>query len=198
MTDLRRSLLLPAATAAPAVAVAAQAAPVTAPSPDAAQKIEGSPLVATFTGKLLSLELPGYLNPVVVEDTAENLQVTFTHKTRPAAGPNLVISLRAPQDKQVTIASIVKARKEALIATMVGPTESVEINKLGAINGGGFALVGTPSKAKGLSGVESLETTFSANVGDRVLEVRLTAEQQYSSDARVVWSSLARSITLGK
>jgi hypothetical protein len=147
---------------------------------------------------LLTLELPGYLNPVVTEDTAEGLQVTFRHKTRPTAGPNLVISLRAPQDKQMTIASIVKARKEALIATMVGPTESVEINKLGAINGGGFALVGTPNKAKGLSGVESLETTFSANAGDRVLEVRLTAEQQYSSDARVVWSSLARSITLGK
>lgn len=187
---LRKSLVLPAA---PVVE-----APVVAAAPEAPKKTEGSPLAATFTSKLLSLELPGYLDADVLEDTAESLQATFKHKTRPTAGPNLVISLRAPKDKATTLASIVKQRKDAMMATMIGQTQSIEINKLGEINGAGFALVGTPDKAKGWSGVESLETTFTANVGDRLLEVRLTADQQYSSDARVVWSSLARSITLVK
>ncbi len=188
-TELRRLMVLPTAPVAQASAVLA--------APEVPKKLEGSPLVATFTGKLLSLELPGYLEAVVLEDTTDSLRVTFKHKTRPTAGPNLAISLRAPKDNQ-TAASIVKERKDALTATMAGPTESVEINKLGAINGAGFALVGTPNKAKGFSGVESLETNFAASVGDRVLEVQLTTEQQYASDARVVWSSLVRSITLGK
>ena len=173
-------------------------APVAVATPEAPKKVEGSPLVATFTGKLLSLELPGYLDADVLEDTVESLQVTFKHKTRPTAGPNLVISLREPKDRQTTLASIVKQRKDAMMATMIGQTQSIEVNKLGEINGAGFALVGTPDKAKGWSGVESLETTFAANVGERVLEVRLTADQQYSSDARVVWSSLAKSITVVK
>ena len=173
-------------------------APVSVATSEAPKKAEGSPLAATFTGKLLSLELPGYLDADVLEDTAESLQVTFKHKIRPTAGPNLVINLREPKDKQTTLASIVKQRKDAMMATMIGQTQSIEVNKLGEINGAGFALVGTPDKAKGWSGVESLETTFAANVGERVLEVRLTADQQYSSDARIVWSSLVRSITLVK
>lgn len=189
-TALRGSLVLPAAPVVQAlVAVAA---------PEVAKKVAGSPLVATFSGKLLSVELPGYLDPDVLEDTTESLQVTFKHKTRPTAGPNLLISLRAPKDAQTTPASIVKQRKDAITATMLGPNQSLEISRLGEINGIGFALVGTPDKAKGWSGMESLETTFVANVGDRVLELRLTAEQQYASDARAVWSSIARSITLSK
>ena len=189
-TALRKSLALPRE---PVVQ-----APVAVAEPEVPKKVEGSPLVATFQGRLLSLELPGYLDADVLEDTAESLQVTFKHKTRPTAGPNLVIILRAPKDKQTTLANIVRQRKDAMTATMIGSTQSIEISKLGEINGAGFALVGTPDKAKGWSGVESLETTFAANVGDRVLEIRLTADQQYSSDARVVWSSLARSITLVK
>ena len=167
-------------------------------APEVPKKVDGSPLVATFNGKLLALELPGYLDADVLEDTTERLQVSFRHKTRPTAGPNLVISLRAPNDPTATTASIVKQRKDAMTATMRGPIQSVEINKRGEMHGTGFALVGTPDKAKGWSGVESLETTFAANVGNRVLEIRLSAEQQYSSDARVVWSSLVRSITLVK
>lgn len=189
-TALRRSLVLPAAPTVEAPTVAA--------APEVPKKADSSPLVATFTSKLLSLELPGYLSAEVTEDTTESLQVTFKHKTRPTAGPNLSVSLRAPKDKSATLTSIIKQRKDAITATMTGQTQSVEINKLGEINGAGFALAGTPDKRKGLSGVEALETTFAANVGDRVLEVRLAAEQQYSSEARVVWSSLARSIAFVK
>ena len=161
----------------------------------AAPKFAGSPLVATFSAALLSLQHPGYLSAVVIEDTASRLQVNFTHKTRATAGPNLLISVRAAQDKP-SVASIVKLRKDALAATMAGTVEAIEINKLGAINGAGFALIGTAAKAKGVLGVELLETTFVANVGDRLLEVRLTAEQQYAPEARMVWSTLANSITL--
>ena len=188
---LQQSLVLPAPPVAqPPVAVVA--------APEMTKKVEGSPLAATYTGKLLSLELPGYLEADVQEDTTERLQVSFKHKTRPIAGPNLVISLRAPNDPTAATSSRVKLRKDTLTATMRGPIQSVEINKLGELQGAGFALVGTPDKTKGGSGVESLETTFAANVGERVLEIRLTAEQQYASDARAVWSSLVRSITLKK
>ena len=188
---LQRSLVLPAASVVQApLAVAAV--------PEVAKKAEGSPLAATFTGRLLSLELPGYLAAEVLEDTTERLQVSFKHKTRPIAGPNLIISLRAPNDPMAAISSIVKLRKDALMATLLGPIQSIEINKVGDIPGIGFVLVGTPDRAKGGSGTESLETIFAANVGERVLEIRLTAEQQYTPDARAVWSSLVRSITLTK
>ena len=185
---LQRSLVLPALPAPPAQVAAS-------PTPQQPKRSDSSPLAATFSAKLLSLELPGYLNPEVIEDTADILQVNFKHKTRAAAGPNLLISLRAASGKQ-SAASIVKLRKAAVTATMLGNTESIELNQLGAINGAGFALVGTPKTAQGLSGAELLETTFVANVGERVLEIRLTTEQQYASEARVVWSSLGRSITL--
>lgn len=189
-TALQRSLVLPAP---PVVR-----APLAAAEPEVAKKAEGSPLAVTFTSRLLSLELPGYLKADVLEDTTERLQVSFKHKTRPTAGPNLVISLRAPNDPTTTTASIVKLRKDALTAMIRGPIQSVEINKLSELQGAGFALVGTPDRAKGGSGVESLETTFAANVGERILEIRLTAEQQYAPDARAVWSSLVRSITVRK
>lgn len=187
--SLQRSLVLPA--------LPEPQAPVAAATPEASTTVDGSPLVATFTSKLLTLALPGYLNPVVVEDTADSLQVNFNHKTRKTAGPNLLINLRAPKDR-LTVAAIVKARKEAATTTMTGRTESIELSKLGEISGAGFALIGTPVRSKGVSGAELLETTFVANVGDRVLEVRLTAEQQFSSEARVVWASLVNSITINK
>lgn len=191
---LQRSLVLPTLPVLPDAPKVDMAA---TPLPEPKTKLEGSPLVATFNGKLLSLQYPGYLNAVVIEDTADSLQVNFKHKTRVTAGPNLLVSLRTPPDKQ-NAASIVKRRKDALTATMTGNTESIGLNKLGAITGSGFALVGTPSVAKGLASAEWLETTFAANVGNRVLEVRLTTEQQYASEARVVWSSLVNTITLTK
>ena len=195
--DLQRSLTLPAAPPAPAVATppAAPAVAEAAPPPPPVKPNAGSPLVAIFSGKLLTLEHPGYLEPVVAEDTKESLSVTFRHKTRPAAGPNLLVILRAPNDKQ-TASSLVRERRESVMATMVGSTASVDVNKLGAIDGAGFALIGVPDPKKGLSGIESLETTFAAEVSGRLLEIRLTAEQQYSSEARVVWATVVQSIKL--
>lgn len=200
--DLQRSLVLPAAPApAPTPASPAASAPVTAaavetvPPPPPVKVNPGSPLVATFTGKLLRFEHPGYLEPVVTEDSVDSLSVTFRHKTRPAAGPNLAISLRAPKEKQ-TATTLVRERREALMATMAGAPVSVDINKLGAIEGAGFALIGVPDPKKGLSGVESLETTFATDTGGRLLEIRLTSEQQYSPEARVVWATLAQSLRL--
>lgn len=193
--DLQRSLTLPAAPPAPVAATPSPAAAEAAPPPPPVKPNLGSPLVATFTGKLLTFEHPGYLEPVVAEDTKETLNVTFRHKTRPAAGPNLLISLRAATDKQ-TAAVVVRERKALATSNMIGSTASADINKLGAIDGAGFALIGVPDPKKGLSGIESLETTFAAESNGRVLEVRLTSEQQYSSEARVVWATLAQSIKL--
>ena len=201
--DLQKTLVLPAAPPAippppqTPVATAVPAAPAI-PPPGTQNRVEGSPLVVAYASKLLSLEHPGYLTAVVLEDSTESVSVTFKHKTRVSGGPTLAITLRPTRDKQATAAIVARERREMVTGTMVGQTASVELNKLGAINGVGFALIGVPDRKKGLSGVESLETTFAADVGDRVLEVRLTAEQQYSSDARVVWAMLAGSIKVGK
>ena len=111
-TALRRSLVLPAARVVQA--------PVMAVAPEVPKKVDGSPLVATFNGKLLALELPGYLDADVLEDTTERLQVSFRHKTRPTAGPNLVISLRAPNDPTATTASIESERSEAKKKAVLG------------------------------------------------------------------------------
>lgn len=203
--DLQRTLTLPTTpqtasapiAATPAVAATPVAAGPAATPPPEPPKVEGSPLVATYSSALLSLEHPGYLRAEVLEDTAESLRVSFKHKTRPNAGPNLVINLLALKDKQQTAAAVVNQRRATVLETMTGQTASVDINKLGPLNGAGFALVGVPDPKKGLSGVESFETTFASEVNGRLLEVRLTAEQQYSSDARVVWAMLAQSLKLG-
>ena len=198
--DLQKTLVLPAAPPAippPPRTPVVTAAPV-APPTDAQNRVEGSPLVVAYASTLLSLEHPGYLTAVVLEDSTESVSVTFKHKTRVSGGPTLAITLRPMRDKQATAAIVARERRDMVASTMVGQTASVEVNKLGAINGVGFALIGVPDRKKGLSGVESLETTFAADVGDRVLEVRLTAEQQYSSDARVVWAMLAGSIRVVK
>lgn len=196
-SDLQRSLTLPAAPPAP-VATTPAVTPAVAevvPPPPPVKPAAGSPLVSTFTSKLLTFEHPGYLEPVVAEDTKESLSVTFRHKTRPTAGPNLAISLRAPKAKQ-TASTLARERRELAGSTMTGAPASVDINKLGAIEGAGFALIGVPDPKKGLSGIESLETTFAADVSGRLLEIRLTSEQQYSTEARVVWATLAQSIKL--
>lgn len=197
--DLQRTLTLPtspSAVSAPVAATPVAAAPAATPPPEP-PKVEGSPLVATFNSALLSLEHPGYLRVEVLEDTADSLRISFKHKTRPNAGPNLLINLRALKDKQQTAASVANQRKASVLETMTGQTASVDINKLGLLNGVGFALVGVPDPKKGLSGVESFETTFASEVNGRLLEVRLSAEQQYSSDARVVWAMLAQSLKVG-
>ena len=152
---------------------------------------------ASFSGPLLALQYPDFLQAVVIENTVSNVAVNFKDKTRPT-GPVLSVKLYAPKDKQTTAAVVAKARKDALTATMAGPSGSVDVAALGAIKGVGFALIGVPDAKKGLSGVESIETTFAADVIHGVLEVRLTSESKFSSDAETVWALLAKSIQLGK
>ena len=59
-------------------------------------------------------------------------------------------------------------------------------------------MIGVPDAKKGLSGVESIETTFAADLTQGLLEVRLGSEQKNATDARAVWSLLVKSITPAK
>ena len=193
---LQRSLALPA-TSTVAVATAsesgkpADATLKPAPSPAA------SPVIPTLSGPLLSMQYPDFLEPQVIENSVTRFVVNFKHKTR-AGGPNLMVNLRPPKDKTENAASVVAARKSALTAMMTGQSGSVDVNTLGEIKGAGFAFLGVPDAKKGLSGVESLETTFAADTAQGLLEVRLGAEQKYTTDTRDVWALLAKSIKLGK
>ena len=156
------------------------------------------PTHATFSGPRLSLQYPDFLEPVVIENTVSHVAVNFRHKTRTTGSLVLSVNLYTPKDKQTTAATVVRARKDAQTATMSGASGSVDVSALGAIKGVGFALIGVPDAKKGLSGVESIETTFAADVPHGLLEVRLTAESKFSVDAEAVWALLAKSIQLGK
>ena len=198
----------PAAVAAPA-----PVAPPPSKLPDATSAGAPTPKVAatptpaptaiapatfpTFSGSLLSMQYPDFLEPVVTENTVSHFSVNFKHKTR-AAGPFLSINLYTPTDKKLSAAVVVQARKDAQAAAMAGPSGSVDVSNLGTIQGVGFALIGVPDAQKGLSGIESIETTFAADVPHGILEVRLTTESKFSVDAEVVWTLLAKSIQLPK
>ena len=199
---LQRTLKLPAAALAPVVAAVASPAASQAP-PEPAKPVAS--VVApypTFSSALISLQYPDFLEPVVMENTATAVKVNFVDKSRPR-GPNLMITLRAPNDtrnaeKLEAAAVVIKARKDALMATMAGKSASVDVNALGEIKGFGFALLGVPDVKKGLSGIESFETTFAADTAHGLLEVRLGAEQKFNIDTQTVWALLAKSIRLGK
>ena len=202
--SLQRSLKLPSTAPVPITAIKAAPEPTTAAAASAPSKVTDdirAPTPTTteprFSGPLLSLQYPDFLEPVVIENTVTRFAVNFKHKNR-ASGPNLMVSLRAPKDKAETAAAVVKARKDALTATMTGESGSVEVNMLGDIKGTGFAMIGVPDVKKGLSGVESIETTFASDLPQGLLEVRIGAEQKYATDARAVWSLLAKSLTLAK
>ncbi len=201
---LQRSLKLP--SIAPVAVTATNSAPeptspaAASPPSQVADDNRGRAPTGTeprFSGPLLSMQYPEFLEPVVIENTMTRFAVNFKHKNRPS-GLNLMVSLRAPKDKAETAAAVVRARKDALTATMTGESGSVEVNTLGDIKGTGFAMIGVPDAKKGLSGVESIETTFAAYLPQGLLEVRLGAEQKYATDARAVWSLLAKSLTLAK
>ena len=176
-------------TAATTPKAVATPTPAPAPTPPAT--------FPTFSGPLLSMQYPDFLEPVVIENTVSHFAVNFKHKTR-AAGPVLSVNLHAPTDRTLSAAVVVQARKDAQTATMAGPSGSVDVSTLGAIKGVGFALIGVPDAQKGLSGVESIETTFAADVPQGILEVRLTAESKFSADAEAVWALLAKTIQLAK
>ena len=156
-----------------------------------------APTPASFSGPLMSLQYPDFLEPVVVENTIDHFAVNFKHKTR-AAGPHLSVNLYSPKDKPTTAATVANARKDVQTAMMSGSGGSLAVTTLGAIKGVGFALIGVPDPAKALSGVESIETTFAADVPSGVLEVRLTSTSEFSVDAEAVWAMLATSIVLSK
>ncbi len=178
------------ATSASATTPKAAATPTPAPAPL-------PPTFSSFSGPLLSMQYPDFLEPVVIENTVSHFAVNFKDKAR-AAGPVLSVNLYAPTDKKPSAAVVVQARKDAQTATMAGPSGSVDVSTLGTIKGIGFALIGVPDAQKGLSGVESIETTFAADVPRGILEVRLTAESKFSGDAEAVWALLAKSIQLAK
>jgi hypothetical protein len=199
--SLRESLVLPVPkpeTVARTDAALTEAPATAATTKPVAPENDGL-TVATFSSALLSLQYPRFLEPVVVENSAEAVIVNFKHRTR-SAGPHLSISLRATDDKK-TAALIAGEKKAALEASLAPGGGSVEINTLGPISGTGHAIIGAPDAKKGLSGIESVETIFYADTKDekaRRLEVRLTAEQKYMEDTQSVWALLAKSIALKK
>lgn len=180
---LQRSLVLPSA---PTVASAATGSQATA-----------SAAVATHSGTLLSFQYPRYLEAFIAEDSATGFNAGFKRSGRDG-GPNLTVSLLAPKDKQAAALSTMNQRRQASLGAMVEGSASVPVTRLGAIAGEGYALIGTPDARKGFSGIESIETTFVADVGGRLLELRLTAEQKYSSELEEVWTLLTKSLKVGK
>ena len=203
---LQRSLALPAVASVPSTAGKAASEPtksVAAPSSPSLKETDEISASApkagypTFSGPLLSMQYPDFLEPVVIENTVSHFAVNFKDKTR-TSGPNLMVSLRVRKGPQETAVIVVKARKDALTATMAGQSGSVDVNTLGDIKGNGFAFLGVPDAKKGLSGVESIETTFAADVPQGLLEVRLGAEQKYATDTQATWLLLAQSIKLAK
>lgn len=184
-TALRRSLVLPVTVDA----VADASAHTTAGNAENA----AGPL--TYSGKLATFQYPTFLVPVVAEDSATTLNVGFKHKARDG-GPNVTLSVRTAVEKGVTAATANAKRRTQSTGVMAPGSAAVDVKKLGAITGTGYALLGTPDAVKGFSGIESIETAFAADVDDRLLEVRLTGEQKYASDVEQVWLLLAKSLKL--
>jgi len=198
---LQRSLALPATPVGAATVASESAKPtVTTATSNASAKAPvaaAPPAIPSLGGPLLSMQYPDFLEPQVIENSVTRFAVNFKHRTR-AGGPNLMVNLRAPKDKTENAAAVVAARKSALTAMMTGQSGSVDVGALGEIKGAGFAFIGVPDAKKGLSGVESIETTFAADTAQGLLEVRLGAEQKFTTDTRDVWALLAKSIKLGK
>ncbi len=178
---LQRSLVLPASVV-----------PASAPNVSAADSG-----MATFSGKLATFQYPDFLQVVLAEDSHTALSVGFKHKARDG-GPNVTLSVRTPVDQSVTAAIANTQRRQQSTRVMAPGSAAVDVKKLGALSGTGYALIGTPDAAKGFSGVESIETAFAADVDGRLLEVRLTGEQKFAADVERVWLLLAKSITVTK
>lgn len=198
--SLQASLKLPAAKPVAAATptdktapAAAKAAPVASTPSDSSVIVPPAP-DATFKSQLLTLQYPTFLEPIVVEDTATALSVKFRHTSR-AAGPHLTLVVRATVDK-LGAGVVAAQRKAAIEAAMVGKSASVPVTKLASINGAGFALLGVPDPAKGLSGVETIETLFVGDVDGRQLEARVTSEQKFSGEAQAVWGLMSKSLQL--
>lgn len=190
-SGLQRSLRLPGDGVE-----TADVASVANPASAGVNADSGNPETARFAGKLLSFHYPSTLELVVIDDSASALSVGLRHKAR-TSGPNVTINLRAANDAAIVSAAVsVEKRKQQSLAAMLPGSATVEVKKLGAINGAGYALIGTPDAKKGFSGIESIETMFAADTRGRLLEIRLTAEQKNSADMEAVWTLLGKTINL--
>ncbi len=202
-TALQRSLVLPAvrtttaATRTPSDVASGASTASAASAASVAAAEAANPNVIAFAGALLSFQYPRFLESAVIEDSATAFGMGFKRKGRDG-GPNLTISLKAPDDTLKTAPVAASQRRQLSIAAMLEGSAWVDVNKLGAISGAGYALIGTPDAKKGFSGVESIETLFAAELGGRLLEVRLTAEQKYSAEVEEVWTLLVQSLKLAK
>jgi hypothetical protein len=177
------------AVAAPTTAFATPSAASATSSPSGAL----STATPAFKSTLLSLQHPDYLMPDVSEDSKDGLHVTFKHKRR-TGGPNLSIKLLTPKDAQQSAASVARERRAQVNGWMRNPGTLIDVNKFGGMTGSGFAIVGVLDAKQGLSGLDSFECTFAADVDGKVLEITLTADQKYSEDAEYVWSLLAKTL----
>ena len=184
--ELQRSLVLPG------IASGSASAAVDPPKKDAAR-----PALASIDGKLLSLQYPRFLEATDVVDTAGSFSAVLKHNTR-TSGPRVAISLRAAAASPSAADIVANRRKEALAGAKVAPDGLITITRLGSVNGVGFVLISTPATKDGKPGIESIETMFAANVGHRLLEVRLNAEQKHAAELEEAWSALASSIEIPK
>ncbi len=182
--ELQRSLVLPGAASSGA-----------SPAVESQKKEAYHPTLASLDGKLLSLRYPRFLDAADVVDTASSFGANLKHKTR-ASGPRASISLRAAAARESAADIVANRRKAALTGARVTPDGLITITRLGSVNGVGFVLISTPEMKDGKPGVETIETTFAANVGSRLLEVRLTAEQKHAAELEEAWAALARSIAI--
>ncbi|TAG45393.1 MAG: hypothetical protein EAZ30_15935 [Betaproteobacteria bacterium] len=211
---LAKSLTLPPATVAPASppAVVASTAPpaspianspkpVPAPAPVAVaapstQPTEAAPVepIQTFQNAMLSFQYLSDMALTTEGDGKQSTLITLKHKTR-IGRPGLVIALRETKDSTDTAEAAISAQRAAALASMGSP-RVLAINKLGALDGTGFAAIGTPSARRGGSGIESFESNFATVINGKLLTVTLTSEQKYSEDMEFVWSLLARSLVV--
>ena len=191
--ELQRTLVLPAASAIATSSTSGGSSPAAEPP----KKVATHPTLASLDGKLLSLQYPRFLDATDVVDTAGSFSANLKHNTR-TNGPRASISLRAAAANPSAADIVANRRKDALAGAKVTPDGLITITRLGSVSGVGFVLISTPDMKDGKPGIETIETMFAANVGGRILEVRLTAEQKYAAELEEAWSALASSITISK
>ncbi len=181
----------PASTPAAPVA---PPAPIVEAAPPAPEPKEEPPLdpIQTFQNALITFQYPSEL--AVTTDTKEGLAISAKHKTRPGR-PSLSITLRSVKNADDTADAFITARKAAVAASMGNPG-TVNVNKLGDINGSGFAIIGTPDVKKGGSGIESFECTFATVINGKLLAVTLNAEQKFAEDAQYLWGLVGKSLVV--
>lgn len=197
---VQKSLTLPSAPVAPVTSPSANSSVAEskpAPAAPATPDIGSSPLAVTFESRALTFQIPGYLAATVEQNQDDRLRVNFQHKTRKTGGPAMQLVLQ-PLVSSRSAAGIEAEQRKTIAAGMSGRPSVVDVSKLGAITGKGFAMIGTTIARSDSPAVEMLETFFAAEVNGGTLELRLSAEQQYAGEAQSVWAMLASSLRLNR